>query len=132
MLLQKFIRNEAMQKDPLEIYSWRVLGLACTACFGGFLFGMDIGIIGGVLTLPAFQKEFGIDPKKDKLLAANISANIVSVMQAGAFVGALGAIPVADNWGRKPGLYMVSVLTVVGVILQAASSGQFVPMYIGR
>jgi hypothetical protein len=26
------------------------------ACFGGTLFGMDIGIIGGVLTLPDFQE----------------------------------------------------------------------------
>jgi hypothetical protein len=30
--------------------------LILQACFGGMLFGMDIGIIGGVLTLPEFDK----------------------------------------------------------------------------
>lgn len=54
-ILQKAVRNESMKEDPPEIYGWRVFALACSACFGGMLFGMDIGIIGGVLQLPAFQ-----------------------------------------------------------------------------
>lgn len=54
--LYKIVRNEAMKQDPPEIYGWRVFMLAVSACFGGTLFGMDIGIIGGVLTLPAFKK----------------------------------------------------------------------------
>lgn len=53
--LYKIVRNESMKTDPPEIYGWRVFALACSACFGGMLFGMDIGIIGGVLTLPAFK-----------------------------------------------------------------------------
>lgn len=54
-LLQKIVRNESMKTDPPEVYNWRVFLLACASCFGGTLFGMDIGIIGGVLTLPAFK-----------------------------------------------------------------------------
>ena len=54
--LYKVIRNESMRQDPPEIYGWRVFALACSACFGGMLFGMDIGTIGGVLILPEFQK----------------------------------------------------------------------------
>jgi MFS family permease len=121
-----------MKVDPVEIYSFRVYFLACCACFGGLLFGMDTGIIGGVLTLPSFEGLFGLDPKKDPTTSANLSANIVTVMQAGAFAGALIAIPVADGYGRKPGLYMVSVFTIIGVIFQAASSGELAVMYIGR
>ncbi|MCJ1289880.1 hypothetical protein MMC34_001413 [Xylographa carneopallida] len=130
-LLQRIVRNDAMKIDPPEIYSWHVLLLACSACFGGMLFGMDIGIIGGVLTLPAFEAEFGI-AGLSKTDAANLSANIVSVMQAGAFAGALIANPISDRIGRKPGLYMVSILTVMGVIFQSASSGKLAAMYIGR
>lgn len=130
--LQRIVRNDAMKIDPVEIYNWRVFFLAACACFGGLLFGMDTGIIGGVLTLPSFRSEFGIDPKSDPVGAANLSANIVSVMQAGAFAGALIASPIADRYGRKPALYMVSVLTVVGVIFQAAASGKLAVMYIGR
>ena len=82
------------------------------------------------MTVPG--REFGISSKPGDLAAANLSANIVSVMQAGAFAGALIASPVSDKWGRKPGLYMVSILTIIGVVFQAASSGQLSVMYIGR
>ena len=49
------VRNDSMREDPPEIYGWRVFALAFSACFGGMLFGMDVGIIGGVLTLPEFK-----------------------------------------------------------------------------
>ena len=55
-ILRTLVRNDAMKIDPEEIYNWRVLLLACASCFGGTLFGIDIGIIGGVLTLPSFQE----------------------------------------------------------------------------
>jgi hypothetical protein len=45
-----------MPTDPPEIYGWRAFVLALSACFGGMLFGFDIGTIGGVLTLPEFMK----------------------------------------------------------------------------
>jgi len=92
---------------------------------------MDIGIIGGVLTLPSFQKEFHI-PTKDKLAQANLSANIVSVMQAGAFAGALLANPIADRWGRKPGLLIAACFCAVGAAMQAGSSGAIACLYVGR
>lgn len=92
---------------------------------------MDIGIIGGVLTLPAFQKEFGIS-SKDKIGQANLSANIVSVMQAGAFAGALLANPIADKWGRKPGLLVAGAFAAIGGAMQAGSSGAIACLYVGR
>jgi len=54
--LSKVIKNEAMKEDPPQIYGWRTFMMACSACFGGMLFGFDIGTIGGVLTLPAFME----------------------------------------------------------------------------
>ncbi len=86
--------------DPPEIYNLRVFLLALCSCFGGTLFGMDIGIIGGVITQDAFQKAFGfsqLSTDQAKKADANLSADIVSVMQAGAFFGALFAYPVADR-----------------------------------
>ena len=86
--------------DPPEIYNLRVFVLALCSCFGGTLFGMDIGIIGGVITQDAFQKAFGfsqLSTAQAEKADANLSADIVSVMQAGAFFGALFAYPVADK-----------------------------------
>lgn len=62
-------------------------------------FGFDIGLIGGVLVMPAFKAEFGLDDSP--VSAANLSANIVSILQAGAFFGSLSAIYTADKLGRK-------------------------------
>ncbi|EMC90847.1 hypothetical protein BAUCODRAFT_127531 [Baudoinia panamericana UAMH 10762] len=105
-ILNALVKNDSMKIDPPEIY---VLLLACASCFGGTLFGVDIGIIGGVL-----------------------SANIVSVMQAGAFAGALLANPIADRYGRKPGLLTAATFAAIGGLMQAASSGSLGALYAGR
>lgn len=64
--------------------------------------------------------------------AANLSANIVSTLQAGCFFGALFASPVTDKWGRKTALIMASILAIIGVVMQVAASGHLEAMYIGR
>jgi hypothetical protein len=54
--LRKVVRNDAMKEDPPEIYGWRVYALAVSACFGGMIFGVDTGTIGGVLRMSSFQE----------------------------------------------------------------------------
>ncbi|KAJ5224111.1 hypothetical protein N7468_008653 [Penicillium chermesinum] len=133
-ILQKIVHNEAMRTDPPEIYGWRVYLLACSACCGGMLFGMDSGIIGGVLTMPPFMQS--VIPtgtyEEAKANLANLSANIVSTLQAGCFFGALLASPAADKWGRRFALLGSAVTGVIGVIMQASASGHLEAMYIGR
>ena len=73
--LELIIHNDAMKTDPKEIYGWRVYALACSACFGGMLFGMDSGIIGGVLKMEPFMASYGLDKVEDVALA-NLQANI--------------------------------------------------------
>ncbi|EON62500.1 hypothetical protein W97_01723 [Coniosporium apollinis CBS 100218] len=129
--LHKIIHNEAMKEDPPEIYGWRVFALACSACFGGMLFGVDIGIIGGVLTLPAFTEDYGIS-HLSKVAKADLHANIVSTLQAGCFVGALFAVYIAEKIGRRWGLIAAAAVAIVGCVLQAAGSGVIAVMYVGR
>ncbi|KAH6887516.1 general substrate transporter [Thelonectria olida] len=112
MFLQKFVHNEAIKSDPPEIYNLRTVMVSLIACGGALLFGMDMGIIGGVL--------------------ANLSSNIVSVIQAGAFAGCIIAMWLANRIGRRLSLITVSVLVFIGVALQAAASGHIAAMYIGR
>lgn len=64
--------------------------------------------------------------------AADLSANIVSTLQAGCFFGALGASWVADKFGRKLGLITASIAAICGVVMQVAASGHLEAMYIGR
>ena len=111
---------------------------------------MDTGIISGVLTLPDFKKyanlssstilqvciadesrEFGLS-NLDSVARANLSANLVTTVQAGAFAGALGALPFAERLGRKKSLLIVAVIAFIGPLLQAFAYGHIACFYIGR
>ena len=81
------------------------------------------------------SSEYGLDTSSDpsgKLAAANLSANIVSVMQAGAFAGALIAFPISDAIGRKKGLLIAAFFAAIGGLMQAAASGKIACLYVGR
>ncbi|KAH6696752.1 putative quinate permease [Leptodontidium sp. MPI-SDFR-AT-0119] len=128
--LNKIVKNESMKSDPKEIYGWRVWVLAISACFGGMLFGWDIGAIGGIMVMPQFKKTFGLpaDPKK----TADIVSNVVSTLQAGCFLGALIAFYIADKWGRRPSLMSGAAMAIFGIVIQTASSGEIAALYVGR
>ncbi|KAI0020807.1 general substrate transporter [Xylariomycetidae sp. FL0641] len=130
-LLKKIVRNESMVNDPKEIYGWRVYLLACSACFGAMSFGWDSGVIGGVITLKPFLDDYGLGDE-DSPATTNLKSNIVSVLQAGCFVGAIAAYPLTDAIGRKFCLVGAACLTAIGVAMQAAASGNLAPMYVGR
>jgi MFS family permease len=63
---------------------------------------------------------------------ANLASNIVSVLQAGCFLGSLLAWPLTDRYGRKWCLVGISVLITIGIIMQAASNKNLGPLYAGR
>ncbi|KAH0370491.1 general substrate transporter, partial [Aureobasidium melanogenum] len=130
-LLQKIVKNDAMNEDPPEIYGWKVYFLAFSACFGGMLFGVDSGIIGGVLTLPAFKTKYGLDDLST-IQRADLQANIVSTLQCGCFTGALIASYIADRLGRRMALLIAAVVVTIGCVFQAAANGHIALMYVGR
>lgn len=70
--------------------------------------------------------------KLTTLQAADLSANIVSTLQAGCFLGCLVSYWFCDKYGRKPALMLAAVWAIIGVIMQAAASGHLPVMYIGR
>ncbi|KAB5549475.1 general substrate transporter [Coniochaeta sp. 2T2.1] len=129
-LLRKIVKNDAMINDPPEVYGWRVLLLACSACFGAMSFGWDSSVIGGVIVLPPFQRDYGLTG--DKVAVANLSSNIVSTLQAGCFLGSLLAWPLTNRFGRKWCLIGISVVISIGIIMQSAASGNLGAIYAGR
>ena len=72
------------------------------------------GIGGGVVAQPYFQDHFGF--KGNTAKANDISSNVVSVLQAGAFFGALGSAPISSYIGRKYTLFGFSVLFAIGAV----------------
>jgi len=130
-ILNKIIHNDAIKQDPPEIYGWRVFMLAGSACFGGMLFGVDSGIIGGVLTMTTFKDTYGLS-KVTGVALADLQANIVTTLQCGCFVGALSTGFIADRIGRRYNLILAAVLAIVGTIMQAAASGHIAAIFVGR
>lgn len=56
--------------------------LAFSATTGFVCFGWEIGLIGGILSLPSFKEYFGLLSDSPSAFAS-FSGNIVSVLQAG-------------------------------------------------
>lgn len=131
--LRSIVRNDAMRSDPDEIYNAKVMALVCSACFGGMLFGWDTGAIGGVLAMDSTRDKFGYKDRS-KTDKSNLDQNIVSTLQAGCFAACFVTSWFADRFGRRPSLMGAGLITIIGVVFQAASAAQgtLAVMYVGR
>ncbi|KAF8151347.1 general substrate transporter [Crassisporium funariophilum] len=115
----------------------RVYWLAFVVYWGIVLFGYDTGIGGGVVSAPYFLERFGLiaaDGTKNTAKINEVSSNVVSVLQAGAFFGALGSAPLSAKIGRKYTLLVFSIIFAVGAILTTVANGDngLAEIYAGR
>ncbi|KAG4025167.1 hypothetical protein MFRU_064g00040 [Monilinia fructicola] len=107
---------------PPCVYNSRVYFCATVAAFCAVMIGYDSAFIGGTIALTSFKDEFKWSQysEKESLL---ISENIVSLYQAGAFFGALGAYAAGHYLGRKMGLQVFSGIFVLGAGLMLGANG---------
>ncbi|EST09693.1 General substrate transporter [Kalmanozyma brasiliensis GHG001] len=116
---------------------WRVYLLGICASFGGLLFGWDTGLIGGVLNMPAFQRDFGLANDPSKLAA--LKGNIVSVLQAGCFFGAASSFYLPHRFGRRNAMFISAGVFLVGSVIQTvcrlgsqSAASALYQLYVGR
>ena len=81
--------------------------LALLACIGGFLFGYDTSVIGSVLGFIPYH------------LNSFWTGYLVAGASLGAAVGALGAGPLTDRFGRKSLLMADAAIYAAGALLSA-------------
>ncbi|KFY01241.1 hypothetical protein O988_02852 [Pseudogymnoascus sp. VKM F-3808] len=107
-----------------------LIGLFVT--FGGLLYGYDTGIISGIIATPWWLQQFAtqVDPHdaSKKALTPAQTAEVVSILSAGTFFGALAAAPLADQLGRRRALMIAVGVFSIGVTLQVASMA--LPLYV--
>ena len=108
---------------PKAVYNWRVYLLAAVASCTSCMIGYDSAFIGTTLALQSFKDEFKF-ASMSEVQKNLISANIVSLYQAGAFFGAFAAYPVGHFWGRKRGLLVSAVVFILGAGLMLGANGQ--------
>ncbi|UJR07838.1 hypothetical protein I4U23_012121 [Adineta vaga] len=103
--------------------NYQVYGTAIFAAIGGFLFGYDLGVISGVITMSNFLSVFGDQTSISRgSLTSGIAGSIVGVMSVGCFVGALLAGQASDRFSRKYSIVLFSVIFVLSGALQGGSS----------
>ncbi|WP_026196968.1 sugar porter family MFS transporter [Sciscionella marina] len=88
-----------------------VLLASVTAAVGGLLFGYDTGVISSSLIF--IKREFGLDALEQGMIA--------SALAVGAILGAVGAGPLADRFGRKPAVLAASGVFAIGGVFAALS-----------
>lgn len=93
---------------------------ATVACLTGVLFGYSVGFIGGILVLPSFLHDFGLDGLPTDSLASATSGT-VSAWLVGALIGVPLGMPVCSRWGRRKCLTFSALLYVIGAVMQMSS-----------
>ncbi|GAA5890210.1 hypothetical protein JCM16303_002392, partial [Sporobolomyces ruberrimus] len=111
----KLFAREEDRPTPKAIYNWRVYSCAIVAATAAIMIGYDSAFIGTSISLASFKEEFGLT-LRDKTAKefASISANIVSTYQGGCFFGSLLGYPLGQLLGRKVGLFVSSLVFVLG------------------
>jgi sugar porter (SP) family MFS transporter len=106
---------------PKAVYNWRVYASAAVASFASCMIGYDSAFIGTTLALPSFIEEFqfGLLSKEEKAL---ISANIVSLYQAGAFFGSFFAYVSSHYLGRRKSLFVFISVFILGAGLMLGAN----------
>lgn len=120
---------------PSMFKNRRVYLLTIVAYLGSFLFGYDTGVMGSVLALTSFKEDFGLPTNKTGFASAknaDIAANVVSLLTAGCFFGAIAAAFLNDRYGRRYSLMGFSVIFLVGAAVQTAAHHSIGQIYAGR
>jgi len=113
----------------------RVYLLTGVAYMGSLLFGYDTGVMGSVLALDSFKKDFNLPLGKSGFASAknaNVSSNVVSLLTAGCFFGAIAAAFLNEAFGRRPTLIGFCFVFLIGAAVQTAAHHEISVIYGGR
>ncbi|KAF2814490.1 quinate permease [Mytilinidion resinicola] len=113
----------------------RVYLLTSVAYMGSLLFGYDTGVMGSVLALKAFKQDFGLPTDKSGFASAknaSVSSNVVSLLTAGCFFGAIAAAFLNERFGRRYSLMGFALIFLVGASIQTAAHHEIGMIYAGR
>jgi len=118
-----YSRHGALEKTPWTLY------LVLTIIFstiGGFLFGYDTGIIGGVVVMDDFRDTFGMprvqDGQSDSSSIAQKIGWVVASLTIGCIISSSFAGTLTEKIGRKYTVMSGAAIFTCGAVLQAASS----------
>ncbi|TFK37697.1 general substrate transporter [Crucibulum laeve] len=103
----------------------RIFGLALFCTIGGFLYGYNLGVFGGILVMSNFQRKF------PSISSSSMQGLISSILNLGAWLGTIQNGWASERLGRRKSITFACVFFVLGVSLQtgAQSVGY---LFVGR
>ncbi|OTA81397.1 hypothetical protein M434DRAFT_37544 [Hypoxylon sp. CO27-5] len=94
-----------------------------------FNFGFDVGGFAGIQAMQPFAMKFGEwnEQKHVWVLPSYLSSIMTATPFFGKLIGAIACGRVAERWGRKKAIMILSIISLVGVTLQtsATTAAQF-------
>lgn len=91
--------------------------------------------MGSVLALKSFKEDFGLPTDKSGFADAHnaqVSSNVVSLLTAGCFFGAIAAAFLNERLGRRYALMIFCSIFLIGAAIQTASHHSIGQIYGGR
>lgn len=91
--------------------------------------------MGSVLALDSFKRDFGLPIGSSGFASsenAHVSSNVVSLLTAGAFFGAIFSAFINDRLGRRYSLMIFALVFLVGAALQVGAHHEIGLIYGGR
>ena len=114
---------------PVSFVSYVVGSLAS---IGGLLFGWDTGQISDLVIMQDFKQRFSQGPPGEKDWSPWIKGLVVSLLSAGAILGAAFGAPVADRLGRRYSISLGCIVYFVALIIQISSEHDWAQIAVGR
>ncbi|KAH6681817.1 general substrate transporter [Halenospora varia] len=105
------------------------VAVAVVANTASMLFGFDTGVAGSVVALKSFSGPFKFSTNPVK--AADVSSNIVALLNAGAFFGAVAPAIGSKFIGRRLMMTIAAFFLLLGGILQTAAQPPALAMIYG-
>ncbi|KAH7110903.1 general substrate transporter [Dendryphion nanum] len=98
------------------VRNWKVFRIAAFACIGGVLYGYNQGMFSGILAMPSFGQHTDgyIENPTQK-------GWLTSILELGAWFGALNSGFIAEVCSRKYGVLIASAVFIIGVVIQVAA-----------
>ena len=123
--------NHIVHGAPIGYTTYAIGGLAS---MGGSLFGWDTGQIADLLIMDDYRNRFAQHdvPGRPKEWNTWIRGLLVSLLSAGAVVGALVGAPISDKLGRRFSVTLGCIVYTVGHIIQISSDHGWPQMAVGR
>lgn len=91
--------------------------------------------MGSVLALTSFKSDFGLPIGSSGFASAKnsqVSSNVVSLLTAGCFFGAIAAAFINERFGRKLSLLIFTVVFMIGAAIQVGAHHEIGMIYGGR